>query len=175
MKKAFTLILFALFSTAFALAQETVTYQPAQHPEGLGELHEFIAQNLRPDSRLFSQMEKEGIKEVTATFGLVINSKGKLVAIDLMQTSHPKFNENYFNQLIKLLKKEKFIPGTINGEPAATSIVIKDFTTGTMGSITGSIRKERGSTNNIRNKGTYYTRNRSTNNIRDNRTISIRR
>ena len=159
MKKAFSLILVALFSTIFALAQETVTYQPAQYPAGMGELHKFIAQNLRADARLFSQMEKEGIKEVTATFGLIINSKGKLVAIDLMQTSHPKFNENYFNQLIKLLKKEEFIPGTINGEPAATSIIIKGFTTGTMGSITGSIRKERGSTNNIR----------------DNRTISIRR
>ena len=159
MKKAFTFILVALFSTVFALAQETVTYQPAQYPAGLGELHGLIAQNLIPDSRLTSQMEKEGIKEVTATFGLIINSKGKLVAIDLMQTSHPKFNENYFNQLIKLLKKEEFIPGTINGEPAATSIIIKGFTTGTMGSITGSIRKERGSTNNIRN----------------NRTISIRR
>ncbi|MBR4922029.1 MAG: hypothetical protein IKY99_00205 [Bacteroidaceae bacterium] len=159
MKKAFSLILVALFSTVFALAQETVTYQPAQYPAGMGELHKFIAQNLRADARLFSQMEKEGIKEVTATFGLIINSKGKLVAIDLMQTSHPKFNENYFNQLIKLLKKEEFIPGTINGEPAATSIIIKGFTTGTMGSITGSIRKERGSTNNIR----------------DNRTISIRR
>ena len=159
MKKALTLILVALFSTVFALAQETVTYQPAQYPAGMGELHKFIAQNLIPDSRLTSQMEKEGIKEVTATFGLIINSKGKLVAIDLMQTSHPKFNENYFNQLIKLLKKEEFIPGTINGEPAATSIIIKGFTTGTMGSITGSIRKERGSTNNIR----------------DNRTISIRR
>ena len=159
MKKAFSLILVALFSTVFALAQETVTDQPAQYPAGMGELHKFIAQNLRADARLFSQMEKEGIKEVTATFGLIINSKGKLVAIDLMQTSHPKFNENYFNQLIKLLKKEEFIPGTINGEPAATSIIIKGFTTGTMGSITGSIRKERGSTNNIR----------------DNRTISIRR
>ena len=159
MKKAFSLILVALFSTVFAFAQETVTYQPAQYPAGMGELHKFIAQNLRADARLFSQMEKEGIKEVTATFGLIINSKGKLVAIDLMQTSHPKFNENYFNQLIKLLKKEEFIPGTINGEPAATSIIIKGFTTGTMGSITGSIRKERGSTNNIR----------------DNRTISIRR
>ena len=159
MKKTFSLILVALFSTVFALAQETVTYQPAQYPAGMGELHKFIAQNLRADARLFSQMEKEGIKEVTATFGLIINSKGKLVAIDLMQTSHPKFNENYFNQLIKLLKKEEFIPGTINGEPAATSIIIKGFTTGTMGSITGSIRKERGSTNNIR----------------DNRTISIRR
>ena len=159
MKKAFSLILVALFSTVFALAQETVTYQPAQYPAGMGELHKFIAQNLRADARLFSQMEKEGIKEVTATFGLIINSKGKLVAIDLMQTSHPKFNENYYNQLIKLLKKEEFIPGTINGEPAATSIIIKGFTTGTMGSITGSIRKERGSTNNIR----------------DNRTISIRR
>ena len=159
MKKAFTFILVALFSTVFALAQETVTYQPAQYPAGLGELHGLSAQNLIPDSRLTSQMEKEGIKEVTATFGLIINSKGKLVAIDLMQTSHPKFNENYFNQLIKLLKKEEFIPGTINGEPAATSIIIKGFTTGTMGSITGSIRKERGSTNNIR----------------DNRTISIRR
>ena len=175
MKKAFSLILVALFSTVFALAQETVTYQPAQYPAGMGELHKFIAQNLQPDTRLLSQMEKEGIKEVTATFGLIINSKGKLVAIDLMQTSHPKFNENYFNQLIKLLKKEEFIPGTINGEPAATSIIIKGFTTGTMGSITGSIRKERGSTNNIRNNGTYYTRNRSTNNIRDNSTISIRR
>ena len=159
MKKAFSLILVALFSTVFALAQETVTYQPAQYPAGMGELHKFIAQNLRADTRLLSQMEKEGIKEVTATFGLIIDSKGKLVAIDLMQTSHPKFNENYFNQLIKLLKKEEFIPGTINGEPAATSIIIKGFTTGTMGSITGSIRKERGSTNNIR----------------DNRTISIRR
>ena len=159
MKKTFSLILVALFSTVFAFAQETVTYQPAQYPAGMGELHKFIAQNLRADARLFSQMEKEGIKEVTATFGLIINSKGKLVAIDLMQTSHPKFNENYFNQLIKLLKKEEFIPGTINGEPAATSIIIKGFTTGTMGSITGSIRKERGSTNNIR----------------DNRTISIRR
>ena len=159
MKKAFSLILVALFSTVFAFAQETVTYQPAQYPAGMGELHKFIVQNLRADARLFSQMEKEGIKEVTATFGLIINSKGKLVAIDLMQTSHPKFNENYFNQLIKLLKKEEFIPGTINGEPAATSIIIKGFTTGTMGSITGSIRKERGSTNNIR----------------DNRTISIRR
>ena len=146
MKKAFTFILVALFSTVFALAQETVTYQPAQYSAGLGELNRFIAQNIRPDSRLLSQMEKEGIKEVTATFGLIINSKGKLVAIDLMQTSHPKFNENYFNQLIKLLKKEEFIPGTINGEPAATSIVIKGFTTGIMSSITGSIRKEGRST-----------------------------
>ena len=159
MKKAFTLILVALFSTVFALAQETVTYQPAQYPAGMGELHKFIAQNLQPDTRLLSQMEKEGIKEVTATFGLIIDSKGKLVAIDLIQTSHPKFNENHFKKLISLLQKEEFIPGTINGEPAATSIVIKGFTTGTMGSITGSIRKERGSTNNIR----------------DNRTISIRR
>ena len=175
MKKAFTFILVALFSTVFALAQETVTYQPAQYPAGLGELHGLIAQNLIPDSRLTSQMEKEGIKEVTATFGLIINSKGKLVAIDLMQTSHPKFNENHFKKLISLLQKEEFIPGSINGEPATTTIVIKEFTTGTMGSITGSIRKERGSTNNIRNKGTYYTRNRSTNNIRDNSTISIRR
>ena len=146
MKRALTFILVALFSTAFALAQETVTYQPAQYPAGLGELHRFIAQNIRPDSRLLSQMEKEGIKEVSATFGLIINSKGKLVAIDLMQTSHPKFNENYFNQVIKLLKKEEFIPGTINGEPAATSIVIKGFTTGLMGSVTGSIRKEGRST-----------------------------
>lgn len=175
MKKAFTFILVALFSTAFALAQETVTYQPAQYPAGLGELHKFIAQNIQPDTRLISQMEKEGIKEVTATFGLIINSKGKLVAIDLMQTSHPKFNEDYFKKLMSLLKKEEFIPGTINGEPAATSIVIKGFTTGIMSSTIGSIRKERGSTNNIRNKGTYYTRNRGTNNIKDNRTISIRR
>ena len=174
MKRALTFILVALFSTAFALAQETVTYQPAQYPAGLGELHRFIAQNIRPDSRLLSQMEKEGIKEVSATFGLIINSKGKLVAIDLMQTSHPKFNENHFKKLISLLQKEEFIPGTINGEPAATSIVIKGFTTGTMGSITGSIRKGRGSTNNIRNKGTYWTRNRGTNNIRDSRTITIR-
>ena len=159
MKKAFSLILVALFSTVFALAQETVTYQPAQYPAGMGELHKFIAQNLQPDTRLLSQMEKEGIKEVTATFGLIIDSKGKLVAIDLIQTSHPKFNENHFKKLISLLQKEEFIPGTINGEPAATNIVIKGFTIGTMGSITGSIRKERGSTNNIR----------------DNRTISIRR
>ena len=77
MKKALTLILVALFSTVFALAQETVTYQPAQYPAGMGELHKFIAQNLIPDSRLTSQMEKEGIKEVTATFGLIINSKGR--------------------------------------------------------------------------------------------------
>ena len=142
MKKALTLILVALFSTVFALAQETVTYQPAQYPAGMGELHKFIAQNLRPDDRLLSQMNKEGVNEVSATFGLIIDSKGKLVAIDLIQTSHPKFNENYFKKLISLLKKEDFIPGTINGEPAATSIIIKGFTTGITSSITGSIRKE---------------------------------
>ena len=62
MKKAFSLILVALFSTVFALAQETVTYQPAQYPAGMGELHKFIAQNLQPDTRLLSQMENVAVR-----------------------------------------------------------------------------------------------------------------
>ena len=87
MKKALTLILVALFSTVFALAQETVTYQPAQYPAGMGELHKFIAQNLIPDSRLTSQMEKEGIKEVTATFGLVISISTLYSFFNLLATT----------------------------------------------------------------------------------------
>ena len=67
MKKTLTCILFALFSTTFVLAQETVTYQPAQYSDGPKGLVRRISENVNPDSRLLSQMDKEGIKEVSAT------------------------------------------------------------------------------------------------------------
>lgn len=142
MKKTLTCILFALFSTTFVLAQETVTYQPAQYSDGPKGLVRRISENVNPDSRLLSQMDKEGIREVSATIGLIINTKGKLVAIDLLQTSHPKFNEKYFERLVKVLGKDEFIPGKINGEPAVTSIVLKGIKLGITSTVNYTKRKE---------------------------------
>lgn len=142
MKKTLTCILFALFSTTFVLAQEIVTYQPAQYPDGPKGLVRRISENVNPDSRLLSQMDKEGIREVSATIGLIINTKGKLVAIDLLQTSHPKFNEKYFERLVKVLGKDEFIPGKINGEPAVTSIVLKGIKLGITSTVNYTKRKE---------------------------------
>lgn len=140
--KILALFLFAFIPTISMLAQETLTYQQAQYPDGMRELNKIIFENVRPDGRLLSYMKKEGISEVTATFALVINTKGKLVAIDVLETSDPNFDEKYFAGLIKRFKKETFIPGTINGKPAVTNIIFREFKHGILSTTTYTKEKE---------------------------------
>ena len=71
-------------------------------------------------------MIKENVQQVTATVGLIVNSKGKVVAIEILQASHPLLDETSFPKIEKSLKDKTFIPGSINGEPTATTIIVND-------------------------------------------------
>lgn len=119
MKKILTCILFALFSTALVLAQEIVTYQSAQYPGGKEELTRILSKELTLTKKLFKAMVDENVREVTATVGLIIDSKGKAVGVDVL------LDEKCFPKIEKNLKDVEFIPGSIDGEPAATAIIIE--------------------------------------------------
>ena len=71
-------------------------------------------------------MIKENVQQVTATVGLIVNSKGKVVAIEILQASHPLLDETSFQKIEKSLKDKTFIPGSINGKPTATTIIVND-------------------------------------------------
>lgn len=128
MKKALTIILFTVFSVFHGLAQETVTYQPAQYPGDQKELVDIVSKKeLLLSKKLFKAMVDENIREVRANVWLIINSKGKLVGIDVVEATHPLFNEDCFPKIVKNLKDIDFIPGSIDGEPVTTAILIEDL------------------------------------------------
>ena len=127
MRKVSAIVLFILLSVTHICGQDLIKYQVAQYPEGKKELAKIVGKNMRLSKKLFETMVKDGISEVTVVIGIIIDSKGKFVAVDVLQASHPLMDEKSFTRLEKALKDKTFIPGTINGEPAATSIIIDDL------------------------------------------------
>ncbi len=123
--KILALFLFAFIPTISMLAQETLTYQPAQYPGGQKELNAIVAKEMILSKKLFKAMVDENISEVIADAWLIVNSKGKVVGIDLVDATHPLLNEDCFPKIVKNLKDITFIPGSIDGESATTAIFIK--------------------------------------------------
>ena len=126
MKKILVIAMLLLSAIVSINGQELIKYQVAQYPDGKEELTKIVAQELRISKKLFSAMIKENVQQVTATVGLIVNSKGKVVAIEILQASHPLMDESSFPRIEKSLKEKTFIPGSINGEPTATTIIVKD-------------------------------------------------
>lgn len=125
MKQLFFVLSFTLFAVFSAHGQEQVAYQTAQYPGGKEELTRMLSKELILTKKLFKAMVDENVREVTATVGLIINTKGKAVGVDVLKASHPLLDEKCFPKIEKNLKDVEFIPGSINGEPTATAIVIE--------------------------------------------------
>ena len=126
MKKILVIAMLLLSTIVSINGQELTKYQVAQYPDGKEELTKIVAKELRISKKLFSAMIKENVEQVTATVGLIVNSKGKVVAIEILQASHHLMDESSFPRIEKSLKEKTFIPGSINGEPTATTIIVKD-------------------------------------------------
>ena len=125
MKHILSILFFLLISISSIYGQEQVSYQAAQYPDGKEELTKKVAEELRISKKLFNAMIKENVHSVTSTVGLIVNSKGKVVAFEVLQTTHPLMDEKSFPKLIKALEDITFIPGSINGESATTTIIVE--------------------------------------------------
>ena len=126
MKKIVLTVMFILVAIVSSHGQELVKYQAAQYPDGKEELTQLVAKELRISKKLFNAMIKENVQKVTATVSLIVNSKGKVVAIEVLKASHPLMDETSFPKIEKALKDKTFIPGSINGESATTAVIIED-------------------------------------------------
>ena len=127
MKHILSILFIFLISITKINAQDLVKYQAAQYPEGQKALNTIVAKNIYLSKKLFSTMVENNILEVRATVALIINSKGKMVDFEILETSHPSFDESSFSKLKKAFKDTSFIPGSINGNPTATSLIVKDI------------------------------------------------
>lgn len=125
MKRILSVLMFLLVAVSGVYSQKQVAYQPAQYPGGQKELNAIVAKEMILSKKLFKAMVDENISEVIADAWLIVNSKGKVVGIDLVDATHPLLNEDCFPKIVKNLKDITFIPGSIDGESATTAIFIK--------------------------------------------------
>ena len=102
----------------------TPFYKEAVFSQGEDALMQLLSRSVKlPDAAMTS-----GQTYFTATVLLSIDEQGKFRELTVVKSTHSLFDASCFKKAEKALKKETFIPGEVEGKPAASTILSQEIT-----------------------------------------------